>query len=216
MAQMPRSTEFRNKRKRRVSDIHSEHFVYVFERESVWPRRKYEISLDGNPFPAGGRFQKHTVSWQPRGKFTGMSNFRAFASNQCPNKLPHGRRGFFSWGPPLFLSHPPLSYVPFPGWNPSSPRLHPSPFRHAFPCLPKDSDAPSTSTAIHRQRLRRLTLLELQAASDVWETFSRLRVTSLLYDQSLLSRRAFMTDANLATDSLPEMLTKRSRVSHCR
>ena len=104
----------------------------------------------------GGRSHRHTVSWLRHGKFTGMSNFRAFASNQCPNKLPHGRRGFFSRGLLSSLSlfrscsrlhafshRSPSSVLRcFSRRNPSSPRS-PLPSAGSLASFPQDLDAPA-------------------------------------------------------------------------
>ena len=115
--------------------------------------------------------------------------------------------------------------------NPSSPRFPPL---HVFSwaSLRIQTRQPSTSTTIHRQRLRHLTLLEMHRLRRMFENvFSPLRSSlsvpfsslSLFLSLSLfhppptlLSRHPFVTDGNLATGLLPEMLTKCSRVPPCR
>ena len=79
---------------------------------------------------------------------------------------------------------------------------------------------PSTSTTIHRQRLRRLTLLEMHRLRRMFENvFSPPRSSPSVLQPSLPSKPRLLspasspvTDGNLATDLLPEMLTKCSRV----
>lgn len=155
-----------------------------------------------------------------------MSNFQAFASNQCPNKL---LPPTVDVPLPLSLSLTRLCLRPsFSRWNPSLPRFHPllSTFYEAS--LRIQTRQPSTSTTIHRRRLRRLTLLEMQRLRRMFENvFS----PSFLLSLSLFSPGIYiyvysprvpregnpaMTDGNLATDLLPEMLTKCSRVPPCR
>lgn len=101
-----------------------------------------------------------------------MSNFQAFASNQCPNKLLPPRSTCLPFSLSLFLLHASV-LASFSCWNPSLPRFH-------LPLLPLLSTfyeaslriqtrQPSTSTTIHRRRLRRLTLLEMQRLRRMFE-----------------------------------------------
>lgn len=153
-----------------------------------------------------------------------MSNFQAFASNQCPNKL---LPPTVDVPLPLSLSLTRLCLRPsFSRWNPSLPRFHPllSTFYEAS--LRIQTRQPSTSTTIHRRRLRRLTLLEMQRLRRMFEnvfspsfllSLSFLRVYIYVYSPRVPREgNPAMTDGNLATDLLPEMLTKCSRVPPCR
>lgn len=114
---------------------------------------------------------------------------------------------------PLLLSQPCLCLtLLFPLAIPSSPRSA----ALSRASLRIQTRQPSTSTTIHRQRLRRLALLEMHRLRRMFENvFSPSSLSLTLYPAvspapPRSNRHPSVTDGNLATDLLPETLTKRS------
>lgn len=199
----------------------------------VWPRRKYEISRDANPFPTG----------RPLPEAYGKLARAVETSRECQiskrslqisvqiNYYPHGRRASSSSSPSLSHSLTRLC-LRFLFLLESLVASFPPPLLSTFyeASLRIQTRQPSTSTTIHRRRLRRLTLLEMQRLRRMFENvFSP--SPSFLLSLSLFhfspgiyvyrsprsqGRQPRVTDGNLATDLLPEMLTKCSRVPACR
>lgn len=113
----------------RLCKIHWNSSVYVFGKGGlalsveVCPRRKYEISRDANPFPTGGRFQRHTVSWPSAVESSRECQIskRSLQISVQINYYPHGRRASSSSS--LSLLHASV-LGSFSCSNPSLPRFH--------------------------------------------------------------------------------------------
>lgn len=141
---------------------------------ALWPRRKYEISRDANPFPTGkggGRPLPEAYDKLARAVETSRECQISKRSLQISVQINYYPRRSTCLSPSsLSLSYASLCLRPsFSRWNPSLPRFHPllSTFYEAS--LRIQTRQPSTSTTIHRRRLRRLTLLEMQRLRRMFE-----------------------------------------------
>lgn len=112
----------------------------------VWPRRKYEISRDANPFPTGRRPLPEAYGKLARTVETSREcqiSKRSLQISVQINYYPHGRRASPSLS--LFLLYASV-LASFSCWNPSLPRFHlpllPPPL-HVLRSFPQDSDTPT-------------------------------------------------------------------------
>lgn len=195
---------------------------------ALWPRRKYEISRDANPFPTGkggGRPLPEAYGKLARAVETSRECQISKRSLQISVQINYYPRRSTCLSPSsLSLSLTRLCLRPsFSRWNPSLPRFHPllSTFYEAS--LRIQTRQPSTSTTIHRRRLRRLTLLEMQRLRRMFEnvfspsfllslSLSFLRVYIYMYTRLAFPGKATPRDRwksrdRLAARNVDEMLS---------
>lgn len=193
---------------------------------ALWPRRKYEISRDANPFPTGkggGRPLPEAYGKLARAVETSRECQISKRSLQISVQINYYPRRSTCLSPSsLSLSYASLCLRPsFSRWNPSLPRFHPllSTFYEAS--LRIQTRQPSTSTTIHRRRLRRLTLLEMQRLRRMFEnvfspsfllSLSFLRVYIYMYTRLAFPGKATPRDRwksrdRLAARNVDEMLS---------